>query len=31
MNNNKHIALFLAGGKSSRMNTHRPKQYLEVN
>ena len=31
MNNNKHIALLLAGGKSSRMNTSRPKQYLEVN
>lgn len=31
MNNNKHIALLLAGGKSSRMNTNRPKQYLEVN
>jgi len=29
--NNKHIALLLAGGKSSRMNTSRPKQYLEVN
>ena len=31
MQNNKHIALLLAGGKSSRMNTSRPKQYLEVN
>ena len=31
MNNNKHIALLLAGGKSSRMNTNRPKQYIEVN
>lgn len=31
MNSNKHIALLLAGGKSSRMNTSRPKQYLEVN
>lgn len=31
MKNNKHIALLLAGGKSSRMNTSRPKQYLEVN
>ena len=29
--NNKHIALLLAGGKSSRMNTNRPKQYIEVN
>ena len=31
MKNNKHIALLLAGGKSSRMNTNRPKQYIEVN
>jgi len=31
MKHNKHIALLLAGGKSSRMNTNRPKQYLEVN
>ncbi|MBO7067206.1 MAG: 2-C-methyl-D-erythritol 4-phosphate cytidylyltransferase [Bacteroidaceae bacterium] len=31
MKNDKHIALLLAGGKSSRMNTNRPKQYLEVN
>jgi 2-C-methyl-D-erythritol 4-phosphate cytidylyltransferase len=30
MKNNKHIALLLAGGKSSRMNAKRPKQYLEV-
>lgn len=30
MRTNRHIALLLAAGKSSRMATNRPKQYLEV-